>query len=482
MRTSPRKARLVVEHIRGRSVPEARTVLAFTTRAAARDVEKVLRSAIANAEANHGLVGDDLYVSAAYVDEGPTLKRWRARARGRAARIHKPTCHITVKLAPLAVAREAGPAAGRSRPEPSDAGGEAGHASRGRRRPKATTKPKRARQPTQEDRETEAERANGPESPSRRPPGRHHPRLEVELVHVEQGVRRRAARGREDPRAHLRQARPRGPVGHPDPQGQAARDHRRLHRAPGHRHRQVGRGGGRAAPRDPRHDAEERPDQHQRDQAARARREARRTVDRRAAREPSQLPACDEALPGVGHALWRSRRQGAVRRPARRHRDVPLGEVLGGARAAAHATRRHRLRVRRGEDDLRPHRREGLDQQGRDHARGLRGRDRRARGTALRAGSGSPPRDAPGGSGQREGRRGPDREGLGPVRRRRPERGRGRKRREEPEASTEAPEETTEPTAEAEPVAEADAPRPSPRSARPTPRPRGGAETEEATE
>jgi large subunit ribosomal protein L22 len=103
VRTSPRKARLVVEHIRGRRVPEARTVLAFTTRAAARDVEKVLRSAVANAEANHGLVGDDLYVSAAYVDEGPTLKRWRARARGRAARIHKHTCHITVKVAPVPV-------------------------------------------------------------------------------------------------------------------------------------------------------------------------------------------------------------------------------------------------------------------------------------------------------------------------------------------------------------------------------------------
>ena len=167
---------------------------------------------------------------------------------------------------------------------------------------------------------------------------------------------------------------------------------------PGHRHRQVGCRGGRAAPRDPRHDAEERPDQHQRDQAARARREARRAVDRRAAREPRQLPAGDEALPGVGHALWRSRRQGAVRRPAGRHGDVPLGEVLRGARAAAHAARRHRLRVRRGEDDLRPHRREGLDQQGRDHARGLRGRHGRPRGTALRAGSGSPPRDATGGS------------------------------------------------------------------------------------
>src|ERR671929_851520 len=99
VRTSARKARLVTEHIRGRSVPEARTVLAFTPRAAAREVEKVLRSAVANAEANHGLVGDDLYVSAAYVGAGPTLKRWRARARGRVARIKKRTCHITVKLA-----------------------------------------------------------------------------------------------------------------------------------------------------------------------------------------------------------------------------------------------------------------------------------------------------------------------------------------------------------------------------------------------
>ena len=96
---SPRKARLVADHIRGRSVPEARTVLAFTQRAAAREIEKVLRSAVANAEANHGLTGDELVVSAAYVDEGPVMKRWRARARGRVARVKKPTCHITVKLA-----------------------------------------------------------------------------------------------------------------------------------------------------------------------------------------------------------------------------------------------------------------------------------------------------------------------------------------------------------------------------------------------
>ena len=98
VRTSARKARLVAEHIRGLPVADARAVLAFTQRAAARDMEKVLRSAVANAEANHGLYGEDLVVAAAYVDEGPTLKRWRARARGRVARIRKRTCHITVIL------------------------------------------------------------------------------------------------------------------------------------------------------------------------------------------------------------------------------------------------------------------------------------------------------------------------------------------------------------------------------------------------
>jgi ribosomal protein L22 len=101
VRVAPRKARLTVEHIRGRSVPEARTVLAFTERAAAREVEKVLRSAVANAEANHGLIGDELIVDTAVVDEGPTMKRFRARARGRAARIRKRTCHITLTLTTL---------------------------------------------------------------------------------------------------------------------------------------------------------------------------------------------------------------------------------------------------------------------------------------------------------------------------------------------------------------------------------------------
>jgi large subunit ribosomal protein L22 len=103
VRMSPRKARLVAEHIRGRSVPEARAVLAFTSREAAGALEKVLHSAVSNAEANHGIAEDRLYIKSAYVDAGPVLKRWRARARGRVARIRKRTCHITVTLAETAV-------------------------------------------------------------------------------------------------------------------------------------------------------------------------------------------------------------------------------------------------------------------------------------------------------------------------------------------------------------------------------------------
>jgi len=102
--SSARKARLVTDLIRGRSVPEARTILAFSNRAVAKDVEKVLRSAVANAESRPDLQwnGDNLTISAVYADEGPTLKRGRARARGRYGRIMKRTCHITVELTPVA--------------------------------------------------------------------------------------------------------------------------------------------------------------------------------------------------------------------------------------------------------------------------------------------------------------------------------------------------------------------------------------------
>ena len=99
VRCSARKARLVLEHIRGLPATEARSVLAFQPRAAARDAGKVLASAIANAENNSGHDADDLIVWRAYADEGPILKRWRARARGRVNRIRKRTCHITITLA-----------------------------------------------------------------------------------------------------------------------------------------------------------------------------------------------------------------------------------------------------------------------------------------------------------------------------------------------------------------------------------------------
>src|SRR4249919_168753 len=123
VRLSARKARVVLDHIRGRSVPEARTILAFTPRAAAVDIEKVLRSAVANAESTHALDGDELVIRAAYADEGPTLKRWRARARGRVNRIRKRTCHITLIVSenPKAGARpprSAGKPAATDEPKP----------------------------------------------------------------------------------------------------------------------------------------------------------------------------------------------------------------------------------------------------------------------------------------------------------------------------------------------------------------------------
>jgi large subunit ribosomal protein L22 len=162
LRITPRKARLVVEHIRGRTVPEARTVLAFTPRAAAREIEKILASAVANAEANHGLIGDELVVDAAYVDEGPTIKRWRARARGRVARVRKRTCHVTLRLVPAVTdtptrrPRRAEPAA-EEQPKAEET---PKRAPRRRTAPKAEAaekpKPRRTRTPRKKTEETKA--------------------------------------------------------------------------------------------------------------------------------------------------------------------------------------------------------------------------------------------------------------------------------------------------------------------------------------
>lgn len=95
-RMSASKARAVLDLIRGLPVDRADEVLQFTERGPAEAIKKVLASAVANAEHNDQLDGSTLYVSACYADEGPTLKRWRPRARGRATRIRKRTCHITI--------------------------------------------------------------------------------------------------------------------------------------------------------------------------------------------------------------------------------------------------------------------------------------------------------------------------------------------------------------------------------------------------
>jgi large subunit ribosomal protein L22 len=98
LRISPRKARLVIDEIRGKSVPEARYLLEYTNKRAARIVGDVLKSAAANAENNHDADPDELYVRVAKVDEGPTIKRYRPRAMGRATMIRKRTSHITIEL------------------------------------------------------------------------------------------------------------------------------------------------------------------------------------------------------------------------------------------------------------------------------------------------------------------------------------------------------------------------------------------------
>ena len=155
VRITPRKARLVVEHIRGRSVPEARTMLAFSERAAAREIDKLLRSAVANAEANHNLIGDDLVVKTAYVDEGPTIKRWRPRARGRAARIRKHMCHITITLGPATAAtvtRAPEPEApAEEKPKRAPRRKAASKAKRRRRRPRRRRRRSRRRRPRKHD-------------------------------------------------------------------------------------------------------------------------------------------------------------------------------------------------------------------------------------------------------------------------------------------------------------------------------------------
>jgi ribosomal protein L22 len=98
VRSAPRKARLVMNHIRGKRVGQARAILSHTPRAASTDILKLLDSAVANAENNYELAADELRVGRAFVDEGPTIRRYRPRALGRATRINKRTSHMTIEL------------------------------------------------------------------------------------------------------------------------------------------------------------------------------------------------------------------------------------------------------------------------------------------------------------------------------------------------------------------------------------------------
>jgi ribosomal protein L22 len=100
VRVAPRKARLIADQVRGLHIEQARALLAFSPRGAAQDISKLIESAASNAENNHDLIGDEMLISEITVDEGPTLRRFRPRAMGRASRINKRTCHIAVALTP----------------------------------------------------------------------------------------------------------------------------------------------------------------------------------------------------------------------------------------------------------------------------------------------------------------------------------------------------------------------------------------------
>ena len=125
LRMTPMKARRIVNLIRGTDVAAAASILQFSPQAAAEPVAKLLASAVANAENNQGLNKDTLFVDTIYVDEGPTLKRFQPRAQGRAFRIRKRTCHITIELVSLAGTPKAGAGtdSGRRRRGPSDSKG-----------------------------------------------------------------------------------------------------------------------------------------------------------------------------------------------------------------------------------------------------------------------------------------------------------------------------------------------------------------------
>lgn len=156
VRMSAYKAREVLNQIRGLPVHNAEEVLELMERAASEPISKLLASAVANAEHNDHLETDDLYIAACYADEGPTLRRWRPRARGRATRIRKRTCHITVILSPMPAEMAAKVTAER-------AGGRTGGSARRRADEARRARVARSRQAQGEPEETEEPEAGEPD-------------------------------------------------------------------------------------------------------------------------------------------------------------------------------------------------------------------------------------------------------------------------------------------------------------------------------
>ena len=297
---SPRKARLVLEHIRGRSVPEARTVLAFThARRRARHREG---AALGRRERR----GE------------PRPRRRRPRRRGRLRR-RGPDAEALARRAPAAASTGSASAPATSRSSSAAALRAAGQRARAPRssradgdrrprRPRDAAAPRRSRS-AGAPRRRRRRWPNGPEGSSRRPARRRHPRLEVELVRGQEGVRRRTSLEDVKIRDHIY-----GKLAHAGLSDILIRKDKQRITIDIYTARPgivIGKSGVEVdALRKELHaiTQQERPHQHQRDQAARARREARRAVDRRAAPEPRQLPPRDEALARLGDALGRAGR------------------------------------------------------------------------------------------------------------------------------------------------------------------------------
>ncbi len=383
VRVSPRKARRVIDLVRGRSVSDALDILRWAPQAASGPVAKVIASAAANAQNNGGLDPATLVVATVYADQGPTAKRIRPRAQGRAFRIRRRTSHITVVVESRPAkdqrsAKSRGPAA----PRPARPPARSGLRRRPRKRPPKRPPrrhppvpalrrhPQRKRPPRRRPprllrllQRREAQ-TSGPKDQSAWLPAGHHHRLEVALV-CRQAVCRVRQGGRGDPPAAVQwpracwdrrcrdRADPRpGPGGH-------------SHRASGHRHWSAWDRGRPDSCRPGKADRQAGPAQHPGGQKPGVASAISGPGGSRAVEQPGGVPPRNAQGDPVGDAsAQRQGNPGAVLGPPRRRGNEPLGVLPRGPRPAAHLAGRYRLRPIRGQDHLRPDRCEGVDLQG----------------------------------------------------------------------------------------------------------------------